>query len=161
MCEVLTICEKYLYFRPFLKITYLLVHRVKTQDCCKASLLKIGSNLLYYNWNQILPPANEVCKGHVLHLSVSHSVHRGVVCSVYAGIHPPPRSRQPSWKQTPTWRQSPPEADTPLGKQTPPGEVHAGRYGQQASGTHPTGMYTCLGIKPVWNQIGMKSFKMP
>ena len=30
----------------------------------------------------------------------------------------------------------PPRADTPCA-------VHAGRYGQQASGTHPTGMHTC------------------
>ena len=27
-----------------------------------------------------------------------------------------------------------------------PGAVHAGRYGQQAGGTHPTGMHTCLQI---------------
>ena len=26
----------------------------------------------------------------------------------------------------------------------PPGAVHAGRYGQQAGGTHPTGMYSCF-----------------
>ena len=26
----------------------------------------------------------------------------------------------------------------------PPGAVHAGRYGQQASGTHPTGMHSCF-----------------
>ena len=25
-----------------------------------------------------------------------------------------------------------------------PGAVHAGRYGQQAGGTHPTGMHTCV-----------------
>ena len=29
-------------------------------------------------------------------------------------------------------------------RQTPPGAVHAGRYGQQAGGTHPTGMHSCL-----------------
>ena len=27
---------------------------------------------------------------------------------------------------------------------TPTGAVHAGRYGQQAGGTHPTGMHSCL-----------------
>ena len=32
----------------------------------------------------------------------------------------------------------PPGADTP-----PPRAVHAGRYGQQAGGTHPTGMHCC------------------
>ena len=26
----------------------------------------------------------------------------------------------------------------------PPGAVYAGRYGQQAGGTHPTGMHSCL-----------------
>ena len=61
-----------------------------------------------------------------LHLSVSHSVHRGVSESVHAGIHPleqtPPRSKHS------------------------PSAVHAGRYGQQVGGTHPTGMLTCLNV---------------
>ena len=36
---------------------------------------------------------------------------------------------------------------TPLGPGTPPtGAVHAGRYGQQAGGTHPTGMHSCVNI---------------
>ena len=44
----------------------------------------------------------------------------------------------------------PPGADTPQEQtppcpdQTPPGAVHAGRYGQQAGGTHPTGVHSCL-----------------
>ena len=33
----------------------------------------------------------------------------------------------------------------PPGKYTP-GAVHAGRYGQQAGGTHPTGMHSYLNI---------------
>ena len=33
--------------------------------------------------------------------------------------------------------------DTPGADTPPPGTVHAVRYGQQAGGTHPTGMYTC------------------
>ena len=55
-----------------------------------------------------------------LHLSVSHSVHRGGVCR--AEPHPPDR---------------PPWADTPLGIQTPQQTATA------ADGTHPTGMYSC------------------
>ena len=31
----------------------------------------------------------------------------------------------------------------PPGSRHPPCAVHAGRYGQQAGGTHPTGMLTC------------------
>ena len=43
----------------------------------------------------------------------------------------------------------PPGQVPPLGRYTPgqvhpPEAVHAGRYGQQAGGTHPTGMHSCL-----------------
>ena len=37
----------------------------------------------------------------------------------------------------------PPGPGTPLGPGTPPIAVHAARYGQQAGGTHPTGMHSC------------------
>ena len=41
----------------------------------------------------------------------------------------------------------PPQAGTdPLGEYTPPDTVHAG-YGQQAGGTHPTGMHSCFDLK--------------
>ena len=33
----------------------------------------------------LLPPANEVCEGYVLHLSVSHSVHRGFCIGGWGG----------------------------------------------------------------------------
>ena len=59
-----------------------------------------------------------------LHLSVSHSVHRG---GVPGQVHP-----HPPWAGTPPRQVHPPEA------------VHAGRYGQQAGGTHPTGMHSCF-----------------
>ena len=39
-------------------------------------------------------------------------------------VHPPPRQTAPG-----------------------PGTVHAGRYGQQAGGTYPTGMHSCYPIK--------------
>ena len=43
--------------------------------------------------------------------------------------------------------QVPPGECTPPGRYTPtrypPGAVHAGRYGQQAGGTHPTEMHSC------------------
>ena len=67
-----------------------------------------------------------------LHLSVSHSVHRGASASVHAGMHTSTEADTP-WKQTP-----PLEADTPT-----PRAVHAGREGQQAGGTRPTGMHIC------------------
>ena len=36
-----------------------------------------------------------------------------------------------------------PGPGTPRRNSTPPGAMHAGRYGQQAGGTHPTGMHFC------------------
>ena len=51
-----------------------------------------------------------------LHLSVSHSVHRGVSASVHAGIHPreqtPPGADTPQSRHT-LWEQTPLGADTP------------------------------------------------
>ena len=48
----------------------------------------------------------------------------------------PYRSRHPPGEDTPQL-QIPPAAD-------PPCTVHAARYVQQAGGTHPTGMHTCI-----------------
>ena len=93
-----------------------------------------------------LPPANEVW-GKVIFSAayVKNSVHRG---SIWAGTppwtgNPPPPGQvhpqagtPPSQVHTP-WQGTPPWVGTPLGA------VHAGRYGQQAGGTHPTGMYSC------------------
>ena len=61
----------------------------------------------------------------------------------------PPRADTPL-NQTLPWEQTPPGADTPPGPEPPrtryppasPSE-HAGRYGQHAGGTHPTGMQSC------------------
>ena len=60
-----------------------------------------------------------------LHLSVGHSVHRGVSASVHAGIQLPtdtPLGKQPAGKIPPA---DTPQADTPLGRHpradTPPG----------------------------------------
>ena len=68
----------------------------------------------------LLPPANEVCEGYVF-TCVCLST-GGCLPHCMLGIHPP-------------------GADTPAAD-TPPA-VYAGRYGQQAGGTHPTGMHTC------------------
>ena len=81
---------------------------------------------------------------------------------------PPPRTRgrYTPWGRHPPGseagvpprhqRQVPPRADTPARpeagtppppldqRQVPPGAVHAGRYGQQAGGTHPIGMQSCF-----------------
>ena len=63
----------------------------------------------------------------------------GGLCPIACWDTPPPRSR-PTRTRHPRG-QSSPGADPP-GPDTPQ-TVHAGRYGQQAGGTHPTGMQSC------------------
>ena len=71
----------------------------------------------------------------ILHVSVILStVGGGVSAPVHAGMHTPQPKVDP-----PDQRQAPPRPEA--GR--PPRAVHAGRYGQQAGGTHPTGMHTC------------------
>ena len=82
------------------------------------------------------------------------------------GYHHPPASRHPPGKSEPPppqqgdplTRQTPKQGDSPLARRPPwqgdpptgkadpptPCAVHAGRYGQQAGGMHPTGMQSCL-----------------
>ena len=84
----------------------------------------------------LLPPANEVSEGYV---STGVCLSRGGVCPIACwdtlpppgADKPPPRSRHP----LPGSRHPPPPH---------PRAVYAGRYGQQAGGTHPTGMHTCF-----------------
>ena len=65
----------------------------------------------------------------------------------------PPWQVHPPGRYTPSGQVPSPLAGTPPGRYTPqanttptpsPGVVHAGRYGQQACGTHPTGMHSCF-----------------
>ena len=83
--------------------------------------------------NLLLPPANEVW-GKVIFLHLSVILFTG---GVPGQVHLPP--------------------GTPPARYTP-GSVHAGRYGQQAGGTHPTGMHSYLAYflpKTAWkNGLG-------
>ena len=90
---------------------------------------------------------------------VYHSVHRGGTWAdtpvgrytPLAGT--PPTHTPPGHVRYTPW-QVHPQAGTPPGQVHPPAgtphqQVHppgrnAGRYGQQAGGTHPTGMHSCL-----------------
>ena len=75
---------------------------------------------------------------------VCDSVHRGGLPHCMLGYTTLPRSRHPPGVDCPPGPDSP-GADPP--EQTPLGAVHAGRYGQQAGGTHPTGMHTCFALE--------------
>ena len=107
----------------------------------------------------LLPPANKVCEGYVFTPVCQSFCSEG---GLPRWDTPPPsreqtpprtRGRHPP-EQTP-WEQTPPPPDQrqthhldqrqtpPYTGADPPHAVHAGRYGQQSGGTHPTGMHTC------------------
>ena len=50
-----------------------------------------------------------------------------------------------SWGGVPGQVHPPPGRCTPWAG-SPPRAVHAGKYGQQAGGTHPTGMHSCIDV---------------
>ena len=92
--------------------------------------------------SSFLPPATKLLQGYVF-TRVCDSVHRrGFLTQCLLGYHP-------SWQQTLPGSRPPFGTDTtpqsphphPPGAD-PSGAVHAGRYGQQAGGTHPTGMHS-------------------
>ena len=124
--------------------------------------------------DSFLLPANEVWgKVIFLHLSVILFT-GGVPGQVPHGtgtppwqVHPLGRYPHPSplGRYTPPWADTPPGRYTPLGRYTPsPGAVHAGRYGQQAGGMHPTGIHSCSrwGITPdVTDENKMRTEQQP
>ena len=88
---------------------------------------------------RFLPPATKLGQDYIF-TGVCDSVHRGGSALVHAGIpHPPSTRHHPQ-------DQAPPRPGTPPREQPPPGAEHAGRYGQRAGGTHPTGMQSCSPI---------------
>ena len=71
---------------------------------------------------------------------MSRILFTGGVCPIACWDTPPPE----------------PEAGTPQGPEAgtpPPRKVHAGRYGQQAGGTHPTGMQSCYLCKRSYGKV--------
>ena len=80
----------------------------------------------------------------VMFLHVSVILFTGGVCLSACWDTPPwDQTRPPPGPDTPRTR--PTQDQTSIGLDPPPhpAAVHAGRYGQQAGGTHPIGMHTC------------------
>ena len=116
-----------------LYILSVLVFSVNKVHFCTIRKLKTF-NFICFQLKLLLPLANEVYEGYVFtRVCQSFCSQRG---STWAGT--PPLAGTPPGRYTP-------RAGTP--PTPPPGAVHAGRYGQQAGGTHPTGMHSCLEIK--------------
>ena len=96
-----------------------------SEELCNQELLNLSPAPAMKKYVHFYRPPTKFAKVMFLHLFVSHSVHGGGgSASVHAGI------------------EDPPGADTPRA-------VHAGKYGQQVGGTHPTGMHTCFYFDPV------------
>ena len=125
------------------------------------SCLHLGSEVVLL----LLPPANEIW-GKVIfsEVCVKNSVHMPQCMLGYH--HPPGPGTPPGTRHTPQDHAHSPGPGTPPGQGTPPDQVplrtrhtpwdqapplgpdppcavHAGRYGQQAGGMHPTGMQSC------------------
>ena len=79
-----------------------------------------------------LPPQRSWGKVMFLHVCVILFT-RGCLPQYMLGYPPPWQGKPPKQGDPPLARQ------TPTGKETPTCTVHAGRYDQQAGGTHPTG----------------------
>ena len=107
-------------------------------------IFSFGSFLLPHPLKLFLPPANEVL-GKVIFLHLSVILFTGEVPPVPEAGNPPHRTRDTPHgtmhtHPLPDQRQAPPGSDTPAAA------VHAGRWAQQAGGTHPTGMQSCIDI---------------
>ena len=109
---------------------------VPVEKCHKAVNLltqaKKGDNQVYSktHWNpQFLPPANKACEGYVFIPVCQSFCSQGALPQCMLG-YPPPEQTSPRSRHPPD--------------QAPPYAVHAGRYSQQAGGTHPTRMQSCL-----------------
>ena len=117
-----------------------------------ASILRIKNcNQSSYRFSScFLPPANEFCEGYVFTPVCQSFCLQGEYLGRYT-----PQGRYTPWAGNPNgqihppgrytpWAGTPPGRYTSQGRYNPLGAVHAGRYGQQAGGTHPTGMHSCL-----------------
>ena len=111
------------------------------------TLVHSDCSLSQYNWIKsntaqvyFITARNEV--GAMLCFTgVCDSVHRWGLPQCMLGYHPPgtrhpPRADPPPRAVTPN--------PYPPRSSPPPGAEHAGRYGQHAGGTHPTGMQFCI-----------------
>ena len=97
--------------------------------------INVGSN----HRNRLLPPATKLGQGYVFtRVCDSASVHAGILPTpCLAGVDTPPGPGIPLGVDTPLGTVACP------GTRQPPGAVHAGRYGKQAGGKHPTGVHSC------------------
>ena len=100
--------------------------------------------------NPLLPPAKKLGQVNIFRSVCQEFCSPGGLPHCMLGHTPPGTRGSPSrTRGRHPLEQTPQGADTPYQEQTPPGAVHAGRYGQQAGGKHPTGMQSCLSVSSI------------
>ena len=105
------------------------VNRLSCQLLTPVVLFMSWTQLGFYLFLSFITIRKQSCgKVMFLHLSVSHSVHRGVSASVHAGIHTPLGRHPPPPSRNPLGRQPPPPGQTPAPGQIPhPADGHCSR----------------------------------
>ena len=129
--EYIAFCERLMLCKKILKLVSIVSEWQTIAEISFATPASVYSPFL----PKLLPPANEVCEGYVFTRVLSFCPQG----EEYLAGKPPGRYTPPDQVQPPGLG-TPPEQVAPPGTGTPPG---AGRYGQQAGGTHPTGMHSC------------------
>ena len=133
----------------------------------------VPNTRIHFKWvslfNHLYHPQMKFAKVMFLHMSVSHSVHRGGLPQCMLG-YPPPRSRHThpreqahlSWQQTPRSRYRPPPqgAGTPQGVEPPGAGTHPPGADLTGAGNPPPGRRACWEIRSMrgryasyWNGI--------
>ena len=121
--------EKYSLSRSFSVNRLLRPIHIKQKQKRKLSLIFV----IYYRLQMKLRKGNVFTP-----VSQSFCSQGGLPQYMLGCILPQTRCRHP-----PRPEADPPKPPRTRGRHSPPGAVHAGRYGQQEGGTHPTGMHSC------------------
>ena len=105
-----------------------------------------------------MPPEADTPPGSRPHLEADTHQKQTSPRSTSPGSRPPqrqtpPGSRHPQ-KQTPPRSRHPPGSRPPWKVDNPRCTKHAGRYGQRAGGSHPTGMQSCI----IFNLLSKNTF---
>ena len=123
-----------------------LCHVTRSSISSRTVTLRLSCHL-FSNWKHniftFLPPATKLEQGNIFRSVCQEFCSQGRSAPLHAGIHSSPRTRQPPGTRARHHLQnqtSPQTRGRHPRDQTPPNAMHAGRYGQQAGGTHPTGM---------------------
>ena len=143
-CEHTYACENFTFPQVRLpvvithisKFGYLINRNIVSRNEYKAVSLKIKNS--YRTTSLFLPTATNLGQGNIFRSVCQEFCSQGGLPHCMLGYTHWTRGRHPAMSRHPPQEQIPQDQ-----RQAPPGTVHAGRYGQQVSGMHFTGMQSC------------------